>query len=663
VSEVQGRVVSAAADSVPDMLLTYTLFASVTPTNKQERADVAWPELVERIRNAPTYIAKSACPLISMSEFGDIPTERGCIRHAANVRRVFGAELDYDGGKVRPEDAAAILEKARICALIYTTPSHTPEAPRWRALLPFSEPMLPEKRAEYLGRANRILGGIATRESFTLSQSFYIGRVRGAQYVVIETIGRTIDTALELEPLPFTGNSPKVETKIDSTTDDELRAAFVRGEGRYQAMLKLSARWARQGDSADDIAANLHALMAKSPGGSKNADGIDLAAMISGIAQSAIDKYGDTRSAGTDVGDPPPVELPPIDAYEEDAARGEREYGPTAGESEQPVAEAGNLLRPLYEIVSERREPKWLQHKVLEAGVLAVLAGPRSTFKSFIALDWMMRSAIAGHGGVILSGEGAGLDRRVDAWLRVHGNGHDLRALPIYALERPKNLNLADELLTVSNAIAALPFKAEFVIVDTLSKFSAGLDENSNFEVAEFLSRVAVGLRDLFGCTVLLVAHSGHGDAKRPRGASALMANPDAEYIVARPDATAMTVTVTRERFKDYRALEPLAYEARVVDLGRSDSYGEPVTSLALVSTDLPAVPRREPVGKAQRALLEALRQRKREGHVGVWTLTELRALARGAGFNKGTARSAVEGLSLSPHMVATVGGYRLSDE
>ena len=35
------------------------------------------------------------------------------------------------------------------------------------------------------------------------------------------------------------------------------------------------------------------------------------------------------------------------------------------------------------------------------------------------------------------------------------------------------------------------------------------------------------------------------------------MANPDAEYIVDRPDPNGMTVTISRDRFKDGPALPP----------------------------------------------------------------------------------------------------------
>jgi len=85
------------------------------------------------------------------------------------------------------------------------------------------------------------------------------------------------------------------------------------------------------------------------------------------------------------------------------------------------------------------------------------------------------------------------------------------------------------------------------------------------------------------------------------------MANPDAEYIVERANPTDMTITVSRERFKDGAALPPLAYEARVVDLGREDQYGEAVTSLVLHSTDAPAI-KPKAAGKNQEKARIALR-------------------------------------------------------
>ncbi|MGH9485286.1 MAG: hypothetical protein ACRD1F_09545, partial [Terriglobales bacterium] len=275
-------------DSVP-LLITYTIFEDIHAFKKTERADVAWSELVERIRAAPIYISKSSCPLISMAEYGEQPSEIGCLRYAGNVGRVFGCEFDYDGEQIAPSVAAEILQAENIVCVIYTSPSHKPNAPRWRILFPFSEPYIPEKRAEYLARANRVLGGIASRESFTLSQSFYLGHVRGAEYLVFETHGACIDLRADIAPLY---GGPSREVPEPRLSDDQLRAAFVLGDGRYEAMLKLSSRWAAKGMAADDIESALLDLLGP---GSLNADGIDLASRVRAAAGSAVRKFGGRR--------------------------------------------------------------------------------------------------------------------------------------------------------------------------------------------------------------------------------------------------------------------------------------------------------------------------------------------------------------------------------
>jgi hypothetical protein len=60
--------------------------------------------------------------------------------------------------------------------LVYTTPSHTNVAPRWRILLPISRGDYEVRmRAEFCARVNGRFGKIFANESFTLSQSYYFG--------------------------------------------------------------------------------------------------------------------------------------------------------------------------------------------------------------------------------------------------------------------------------------------------------------------------------------------------------------------------------------------------------------------------------------------------------------------------------------------------------
>ena len=156
----------------PGPVITYTLFPDTAPTTCQERADVPWHELCAKLHDAPTYVSKRHCPLISLAAYGDVLSDKGCVRHAANVKRIYGVEIDYDGEEVTPDEGAARLRAASLRAVIYTSPSHVDGAPRWRALLPLSDAALPEMRILYAARANRALGGIATRESFTSKPKF-----------------------------------------------------------------------------------------------------------------------------------------------------------------------------------------------------------------------------------------------------------------------------------------------------------------------------------------------------------------------------------------------------------------------------------------------------------------------------------------------------------
>jgi hypothetical protein len=367
---------------------------------------------------------------------------------------------------------------------------------------------------------------------------------------------------------------------------------------------------------------------------------------------------------------PPQRDEPATDYSDVPEARGmerAREPEPQAAALGQPSLGFTVQLRHVADIVEENREPEWLLHHIIEAKVVAVLAGPRASFKSFIALDWAMRVAVAGNPVALLSGEGGGLGRRVKAWMQAFGGGQNLRTLPILALERPLNLNREEEMTMLVEAMDKAGIRPTLVVIDTLSKFSAGMDENSNQEVAEYLSSVSRFIRERYEASVLIVAHSGHGDSERPRGASALMANPDAEYIVKRATQPANHVEVTRQRFKDTGELSNLAYEAEVIDLGAADRYGERLTSLIMrqsVAQGERPISAQAPQGKAQRTILLALRERqKRADSPLVWTIEELRQLGRECGISRQSVHDAVEKLLMSPFLTPTVGGSRLSSE
>jgi hypothetical protein len=97
---------------------------------------------------------KDRLPLLKLGRFGDRRTSKNSLRHDANFEDASGVELDYDGERVPFDEAVRIAEQARLRALIYTSPSHTADKPRWHIVAPFSRPWPPEARAVMAARIN-----------------------------------------------------------------------------------------------------------------------------------------------------------------------------------------------------------------------------------------------------------------------------------------------------------------------------------------------------------------------------------------------------------------------------------------------------------------------------------------------------------------------------
>ncbi len=113
--------------------------------------------------------------------------------------------------------------------------------------------------------------------------------------------------------------------------------------------------------------------------------------------------------------------------------------------------------------------------------------------------------------------------------------------------------------------------------------------------------------------------------------------------------------------------MPPLVYRAEIVDLGREDDEGQPVTSLVMREADdetQRVVTRKAPTGKAQQTILRALRNRQTEaGSMLIWTLEDMRKIGRELGQSKSTARYAVDGLVCNGFLMPTLGGHKLAED
>ena len=223
-------------DSPLDLPLEHTIFLDLAA--KTAPRHVSSIRQIDAAVKKITAAAKAGLPLLKLATFGTIPTPKGSLRHNANMLEVTGVEGDYDGEVVTPIEAAERLQQAGVAGFIYTSPSHRPEAPRWRVLVPLSAPLPADNRDALCAQLNGVLGGILGKESFTRSQSFYFGQVVGVTFESHLVDGWALDMVRGLPEIG--GSSPTTETGTgappatsdqaepsDTAEDDDDRALFA----------------------------------------------------------------------------------------------------------------------------------------------------------------------------------------------------------------------------------------------------------------------------------------------------------------------------------------------------------------------------------------------------------------------------------------------------
>jgi len=226
---------------------------------------------------------------------------------------------------------------------------------------------------------------------------------------------------------------------------------------------------------------------------------------------------------------------------------------------------------------------KWTVKRIVPSASVGMLFGGSGTFKSFIALDlalhvahglpWLGRLTKPGPVLYVAAEGGAGLWARIDAWHRERG----LRwqDVPLYVV--PTAVDLTNDAWRVVESAQVLGVSPALVVVDTLSQTYTG-EENSSNEMAAYLREIGLRFRELWGCAVLLVHHSGHSATERPRGSSAIKANIDFLLGVHR-DEKERLATVSCVKQKDGDLFDDATFAMSIVKLGL-DEDGDEITSL-----------------------------------------------------------------------------------
>lgn len=249
--------------------MNYTLWLNNSGTKKSDMSQT-WPEFCQWLQDLPAATVKDDCKLIKLATFGDVRTDKHCLRHNANVLEVTGIEGDYDSEEMTPEQAVESLEQHQLKAAIAPTFSARPGAPRWRVLTPFNKAITPDERLRYIEVLNGMLGGVLAYESRTLSQSYYIGVPAGAPYNVLHTFddseeGYTLDELDKMDgidqfrqPLQTKKQKENGETgssgdPFDDTELSDWVQDVCSGDEVHPAVVRIAAHYVAKGWKDEDI--------------------------------------------------------------------------------------------------------------------------------------------------------------------------------------------------------------------------------------------------------------------------------------------------------------------------------------------------------------------------------------------------------------------------
>lgn len=562
---------ATADNSGCDLPLAVSMFADVK-AQRIEPNHLTLRQLQDRLKST-TARDKATLPLVKLATFGDARTEKGSLRHDANLLRVSGVEGDYDAGAVSPQDAAERLRQAGIAALIYTTPSHTADAPRWRVLAPLARPVAPAEREALCARLNGALGGILAAESFTPSQSYYFGGLaeRPPESFLVE--GQPLDRVSGVASI---GPQPK---PVKSTTDlsDLFREPADRAEVRRALALITDSddrnQWLKIGMA-------LHAEFAGSD------EGFDLWSHWSRQSlkfdeRDQRQKWKSFRRSGVGIGTL--FEIAKGYGYERPSYFSESDFDdlPALPEPEKPKPSTLTFLTP--DDCESAPSRGYLIKGLFAPGDVACIFGAPGAGKSLIApfLGYMVAQGQEAFqmrtkaGGVfyVAAEDSHGMRGRVKALKQAHGSAQAFRLVEVVSqllTTNPKDR--APDLLALVEAVKAE--RPALIFIDTLAMAFPGLEENS----AEAMGRVVAVSRLLtrWGAAVVLIHHDTKSEGGTPRGHSILNGALDVALHVKRDDEAGIIrgkLTKNRNGTCDRDIAFTIATEN-----GGTDEDGEPIT-------------------------------------------------------------------------------------
>ncbi|WAC55019.1 AAA family ATPase [Gordonia sp. SL306] len=226
---------------------------------------------------------------------------------------------------------------------------------------------------------------------------------------------------------------------------------------------------------------------------------------------------------------------------------------------------------------------------VLDAGGLSMLIGHRGTYKTTVALAialciacgiWWGRHQTTRGRVLYLVGEGGGraFGIRIEAWLTHHRiTREEIRPWFMGLNGAAPFMSAAwDELVDV-----AKEFGPSLIVVDTLARHQLGLEENSNSDASEALSK-ADHLRAQTGAAVMVLHHppkSGGGG----RGAGAWEGGADSVFLLEKDEPVKGQVKMTTTKQKHRPETGQWAFRIEQVEVRENGTWP---TSMVPVHAD-----------------------------------------------------------------------------
>jgi len=457
-------------------------------------------------------------------------------------------------------------------------------------LAPCSKEVPPQDRYKLVARLNGALRGTLSAESFTLSQSFYFGRVTNAPFECQETFdgedGQFIDL---LDDLDIFAEGKSEWTRIDPKTNEKQTTKTVDVE-TFKTAVTERGRKLRTGDGRRDM---LKSFIAREfwLGGTS----VEVTEAVERIESEYFDDPIDWQN------------IRKLIASRAEWHEKYRAFGRRIGENIKASADRKQeamrktILVPVDERGALEPLPTLISEFLPLDGVGMLWAEPGS-YKSFVAIDfglcvasglpWFGRPVVQG-GVWYLAGEGqAGLRLRVAAWRAAHQYDgpinflHSQRAVTLDDEGGSPGLQLLMQCISEGN-------HPRLVIVDTLARAMTG-DESATKDMNRFVSALdalVAKIREAgHSCCVLLVHHS-RKDGEIYRGSSALRGAADFEFEMRRTGK--LSCLLRSHKVKDGNVPPEVHLNGRVMHLGwATDNHGQraQMTSLAFEPSVAPAV-------------------------------------------------------------------------